>query len=40
MLALLNVEEPSTMSRTAREWAKDRALLEELLDRQRGEEPA
>src|SRR5579862_5856968 len=34
-LTVLRSREPTMLSQTAREWAKDRALLEELLARQR-----
>ncbi len=36
-LLLLNANAPGVLSRTAREWAKDRELLEELLAREREE---
>ena len=36
-LIVLNADSPGLLSRTAREWAKDRALLEELLERERSE---
>jgi uncharacterized membrane protein YqjE len=38
-LTTLRAREPPMLSRTAREWAKDRQLLEELLARERADSP-
>ena len=39
MLRVINAGAPTVLARTAREWAKDRRILEEILDSERGARP-